>query len=158
MNGKPIRSPHACSIAAKPLLHRAGVPTTSGGRVPMSAALSRRISPPDAIGSTTTHSTEDGKKNDKDKLGTLKSGESKNQSSPHVVTARPHRQLDEVFPPMDRLDTTAGSLTKFHVALAKWFRLPPRRSSLMLFCSLRSALNPRHPKGSTVPNFMPVAL
>ena len=39
MKGKPTRSPHEYSTAAKPLLHRAGVPTTSPGRVPISAAL-----------------------------------------------------------------------------------------------------------------------
>ena len=39
LEGKPTRPPHARSIAAKPLLHRAGGPTTSPGRVPISAGL-----------------------------------------------------------------------------------------------------------------------
>ena len=37
MNGKPIRSLGTCSIAAKLLLHRAVVPTTSPGRAPIPA-------------------------------------------------------------------------------------------------------------------------
>ena len=38
LNGKPTRSPRACSIAAKRLLHRAVAPTISPGRVRIPAA------------------------------------------------------------------------------------------------------------------------
>jgi hypothetical protein len=55
--------------------------------------------PPRAIqGSTATRNTEEGNKNDKDKLGTVKSGDKNHptQSSSQITTAGPRGQLDQI--------------------------------------------------------------
>src|SRR5262245_58655738 len=99
MNGKPIRSPPACSIAAKLLLRRAVVPTTSPWPRPEISGTADAESPPDAAPPRSSVGTNN--KNDTNKLETVKSGEAKNHPTqsppptPLVTTTRPHRPVDQ---------------------------------------------------------------
>ena len=101
LKGKPTRLPHACSIAAKPLLHRAVVPTTSWPRPEISGTADTEALP-DTVppkGAAANSGAEDAKKNT-DKAATTKPSEAANRSTqsspaPHVTTARPRHHVDQ---------------------------------------------------------------